>query len=450
MRNIGIVFVVSFVLMVSAFAAGSARADNSSDSAAITPVVLQGETDRFGGGDWVLVKAGNTNFGVVYGTQAHENKIYIVADYKRYIAGVDFYDAQGNFLRTKGIPVWTTFAQTLERMVEFKDVDGNYRFDLRRWDQGEEVTSDVPIKELNLVQAWALSDLTNETVDDVLFVNFTLSISNVHYTWVWSPVLKRPILATPAEGTVSLVEFTFHIRVAVEQGTANIPWFDVVITGGDERRVANRTFAGWREFTGPKVNMTVKYDHEIQGWDFVNNESRLLLETRLLLGQVVPREMLERYRLHRGIEAREGEGGNLVADDRSTLSPEPRSLPPVGRQGAITFGDDWYRIGRLTWASDVMVDGEQEEMYFQIHGGGPVTFEYNRAAFVGAGVVGAFVYPAGDSIFHDPGLEAVSYEFGITTVTNISPVGILALQLVVVSAAIVGAVLIRMRRKGRM
>lgn len=446
----------ALILFGATFVAGLASADGNSNASSITPSVVQGTTDRFGGGDYVAVKAGNTLFGVVYGIPGNENSLTLFADYKRYIAGVDFYDAQGNYLRTSGVPVWTVFAQSFDRMVEFRDIDGNHRFDVRQLnDTGS--TADMPVKGLSLVKAWTLSGLTQENVSGALLANFTLGISNVHYTWVWSDMLRRPVPAPQSLGTVNLIAFTFHIRVGVEDATARVPWFNVTIIGGDQRRETQRSFAGYRDFSGQKVNMTVKDHHEIQGWDFAHDDSNLLLETRLVYGYVLPRETLRKYLPPRVdgskpiVRALEGDtqGGGEIANDSGALRETPTAVPTRNHRGTITFADDWDRIGRFTWTSNVSVDGQNEDMYFQVHGGGMFAFQYQHATFVGLAVVGAFVYPAGTTIIHDPAFDATSYEFGIPSITNLSPVSILALQLIVVVAAIAVAIGLRARRKGQ-
>jgi len=450
MRKAGIVMVLAVVLLATPLLAGVASAGDSTNNT-ITPSFEQGTTDRLGGGDWVVVHAGNTNFGVVYGTTQDPNKLYIVADYKRYIAGVDYYDAQGNFIKTQGVPVWTVFAQSLDRFVEFKDTDGNHRFDMRMWD-GMMENHDIPVKSLDLVQAWTLSDLTNETVGNVMFVNFTLSISDTQYSYMWSQMMRRPVPAPASLGDVAQIAFTFHIRVAVEDSTTVIPWFNVTINGGDQRRVVDRSFAGWREFTGQSVNMSVKYDQYIEGWDFASDESNLLLETHMMFGNVVPSEVLNRFRMGEGNRVCDRdcmEHNREFGNDTRNIPSDPRDVRAEDGQGAITFADDWERIGRFTWSSDVAIDGQQEDMYFQVHGGGPFSFEYNRVTFVGMHILGAFVYPAGNAIFHDPGFDAAAYQISIPGVTNLAPTTVLFLQLIVVTVAVVLAVILKVRRKGQ-
>ena len=411
MNKAGFAVLIAATIMAVPLFAGIASAGDGS-SGTITPVVEQGTTDKLGGGDWVAVRAGDANFGVVYGTAQNLNKVYILADYKRYIAGVDFYDAQGNFVKTRGVPVWTVFAQSFDRMIEFSDETDNHRFDMRMWDHGNE-SEDTPIKGLTLVQAWTLSGLTQETSNGVLFVNFTLSISDRQYTWAWNEMLHRPVLAPQGLGSVEKLAFTFHIRVGIEGASARVPWFIVKIAGEDERRVLNRSFEGWREVEGQKVNMSMKYDHLIEGWDFADNKSSLLMETHMAFGNVVSKELAERYRLREGNRACERDcvrNETKLGDDGREMSEDPKEVSTSGHWGSIDFADDWERIGRFTWVSDVVVDGEQEDMHFQVHGGGPWSFTYNRGTFLGMHVLGAFVYPEGDTIFHDPGFDAAAYQ----------------------------------------
>src|SRR5438034_1229922 len=80
----------------------------------LTLVLEQGTTDRLGGGDWVSIRAGDVRVGVVYGTATHLNKLYVFAEYKRFLGGADVYDARGAYLRTTGIPVYTIFGQSFD------------------------------------------------------------------------------------------------------------------------------------------------------------------------------------------------------------------------------------------------------------------------------------------------------------------------------------------------
>src|SRR2546422_10328311 len=103
-----------FVAVLAVFAMvcaplGFAEVASAAGARDLTPVVEQGSTDRLGGGDWISVRAGDARVGVVYGTQLHPNKLYVFAEYKRFLGGADIYDARDTYLRTTGIPVFTIF-----------------------------------------------------------------------------------------------------------------------------------------------------------------------------------------------------------------------------------------------------------------------------------------------------------------------------------------------------
>src|SRR5438445_781108 len=95
--------------------AGFANAAGNRD---LTPVIEQGATDRLGGGDWISVRAGDARVGVVYGTPAHPNKLYVFAEYKRFLGGAGIYESRNHFLWTTGLHLYTAFGQSLDGVVE--------------------------------------------------------------------------------------------------------------------------------------------------------------------------------------------------------------------------------------------------------------------------------------------------------------------------------------------
>jgi hypothetical protein len=69
--------------------------------------------------------------------------------------------------------------------------------------------------------------------------------------------------------------------------------------------------------------------------------------------------------------------------------------------------DRWTQAGRLTWVSDVEVDGAPARMYAQVQGARRVAERGpNGGLFYGIGVLGGFSYPGGARIFHDPSVES--------------------------------------------
>src|SRR5436853_2173492 len=187
MRTLMAAFVVAAMVFVPLGIVGTASAAGPTRN--LAPVVIGPvSTDRFGGGDLVAVKAGDALFGVRYGTTAKPNDVVIFAEYKRFLGGADVVDSQGTHLTTRGIPVYTVFAQSLSGFIEFRQVNASEGFDLSVFDPNHALptalTRNVPVKGLPLTAAWTLSGLTNETVDAVTYVNFTVTATDLPYARV--------------------------------------------------------------------------------------------------------------------------------------------------------------------------------------------------------------------------------------------------------------------------
>src|SRR5437867_13270922 len=116
---------VSAVLIMVFASFGMASVATAAGDRDLAPVVEQGSTDRLGGGDWISVRAGDARVGVVYGTVGHPNKLYVFAEYKRFLGGADIYDSRGNYLQTRGIPVYVVFGQSFDHLIEFQDTDND-------------------------------------------------------------------------------------------------------------------------------------------------------------------------------------------------------------------------------------------------------------------------------------------------------------------------------------
>src|SRR5436309_5340974 len=185
MRPLMAAFVVAAMVFVPLGIVGTASAAGPTRN--LAPVVIGPvSTDRFGGGDFVGVKAGDALFGVRYGTTAYSNDIVIFAEYKRFLGGADIVDARVDHLATRGIPVYTVLAQSLSRFIEFRQVNATDGFDLTSVDHTFPfpLTRNLPMKAVPLTTAWTLSGLTNETVAGVTYVNFAVSVRNLTYVHV--------------------------------------------------------------------------------------------------------------------------------------------------------------------------------------------------------------------------------------------------------------------------
>jgi len=435
----------AFVAVLAVFAmtcaplaiAGFASAAGERD---LTPVVEQGSTDRLGGGDWISVRAGDARVGVVYGTAAYVNKVYVFAEYKRFLGGADLYDGRDNYLRTSGIPVYTIFGQAFDGMVEFQDRNNDSLLNQYRLERND-TSGDAPSKATSLARAWTATAPTTEVAGNTTWVNFTVETRNVPYDRVWTGLGTLPRRGTPADGALDHLAFTFHLNITVRDVLGSVPWYKVSVNDGAAREITHVEFLGNRTYSGQAIAMGAKYDHLIEGWDFARPADLLALETRAFVGHYIPQRVGEFIHIAHRSEARDPSGYHQRAND--TVAPDPRLLT----RDVVYFDDEWYQVGRLVWQSDVTVDGVPETMRFQVQGGEGFAARHNGAAFLGFAVRGAYIYPAGGTIFHDPGLDAVSDLWDLPETLNLTPFTVLAIQVGIAAIAMGAAVLVR--AKGR-
>lgn len=448
MRGIAATLIALALMAATLAVASTAAASSSTVSASaqnLTPTVVgPTPTNRFGGGDWVGVHAGSTNFGVLYGTQQSPNRVVIFAEYTRYLGGANVVNQQGQQLSVRGIPVQTVLAQSLDRFIEYRTVNVTDGFDLFSGNAPVQMTVNQPVKTLNLrTGTWNLTDLTYEMVGTTYYVNFTIQANNLSYTWV-NPHLAGAI--GTGDGMLNTVAFTFHLTVDTVDKTASLPWYQVSVTDSTPREVTNVTYVGMKTVSGPSVQMGAKYDHLVQGWDFMNNSDKLALETYILIGNYYPDRTVDF--VHQAYaQERAEDGANSTILDNETAGTDAPAAPRLYTWSEITFDDRFTRVGEFRWTSNVTVDGQPKTMLFQVQGGSRVVYSNGENLFYGFWIHGAFIYPAGQTIVHDPSMSAESFTPSLTTGVNLTPLGILLIQVAVVGVAIIPALYLRSKAR---
>ncbi len=448
MRGIAVALIALALMAVPLAIASTAAASSNlpaSSAQTATPVFVgPTPTNRFGGGDWVGVTAGSVHFGVVYGTPASPNEVVIFAEYPRVLGGADVVNQQGQQVAVRGIPVDTVLGQSLDRLIEFRTLNVTDGFGLFS-DSGLPMMTTVnePVKAITLRSgAWNMTSESYEMVGTTFYVNFTIEAKNLLYTWV-NPMIPN------ANGTGDRVledlAFTFHLTVDTANKSASLPWYRVTVTDTTPREVTNVSFIGYHTVSGPTVQMGAKYDHVIQGWDFLNLTDRLALETHLVIGNFVPDRTVDFVHLAYAQERAE-DGANATILDNETAVDAP-SAPHLYTFSKITFDDQWTRIGEFRWTSNVTVDGVQKTMLFQVEGGSRIVYSNGENAFYGFMVHGAFIYPAGTTIVHDPAMSVESFTPTVVSGFNLTPLGILLIQVAVVGVAIIPALYLRSRAR---
>ena len=440
----GMMAVVAVLAMLGASVALAGLA-SAGQPRSLVPVVETGSTDRLGGGDWISVRAGDARVGVVYGTVGHPNKLYVFAEYKRFLGGADIYDSRGNYLQTRGIPVYVVFGQSFDHLIEFQDTNNDSLFNLYRYGRNDTTAGDQPVKATGLVLAWTATVPSVEPAGNTTYVNFTVGTPDLPYDLVWDGATSLPRRGTPADGALDRLNFTFHLKVDVREVSGEVPWFRVSVSDGTARTISDVLYEGTRNYSGSAVAMGAKYDHLIEGWDFAAPTNLLALETRAFLGYFVP-ERVAQF-IHAAYRSEATDNGTYRQRANDTMAPDPRLLT----RDYVYFNDEWDRatdiVGRLVWRSDVTVDGRAETMLFQVQGGELFRGGYDGTLFQGFAVIGAYIYPAGARIEHDPGLDAVADLWNLPSALNLTPFTVLAIQAIVAAIAMGAAILVR--AKGR-
>lgn len=392
-----------------------------------------------GRGDFIGIYNGDRDamMGVLYGTEGAHNYIYIVSIYTRYLGVADVYEEDGELKKAGyAIPVRTIFTQKFENIFEFDDVDGDMLFDNRKSNGNASDFREPVVKRASLKTSWTPSEVEKLTDGNgTKEWSFSLTATNLAY--------KRPLLPLPVAGndTLGEVTLTFHLYVDVEDRVAqNVPFYKVTVSekGEGNYNVDSSEYVEDRTYSGRAVDAKFKYDHLIKGWDFDEDNSKpsLLLSTKLFFANGISDETAGWLRLANDdmVDTLGGDGKATFEDADgvknmapSTLNDDPAvnetgeelivtggdEKPKFIKKNKLHFQDNWDNLGGLEWVSDVEVDGEDMEMFFQVHGGRRVLLGNAEKGYLkGFGVIGGFSYPGGENIFHDPAFNshAVSLE----------------------------------------
>src|SRR5207245_6117397 len=235
------------------------------------------------GGMMVGVRAGQTTFGVFYGTTDHPNNVVIFAEETRILGGAEIVDGSGQRLATRGIPVQTVLAQSLNRFIEFNTTNASAGINLIPDYTG--LVVNIPVKTVNWKTAgWTLSHMDYTSAGNVTTIDLNVTATDLRYTWV-SPLYNSS--AQIGDGMLNTLAFDFHLVVTVEDKTLMLPWYKVTVSGLS-REITDVTFEGNRTISGPSVVMGAKYDHVIEGWDFADSGNHLALEPPLIFGTYYP------------------------------------------------------------------------------------------------------------------------------------------------------------------
>lgn len=489
---------IGFILIATAFSVAllpvtfGQMDDDGSMLEVITGTTGEGnytkETEDWEKGDFVGFRLSKDAwFYIIYGTEENPNHITMASVQFRYLGGATIQDKDGNDIIDQiGIPVVTVYGQSLLGLFEFQDegytprnmfgeptneTQGahNNLWDFKRtvngiedWDDSFVYTEPV-VKAAMLNTSWNRSEITESLNDDGSHrYDFSLSTEQLEYGDDKGKVWDHEFQNDDTNDTeIAKLEFTFHIDISVNDVEINgIPWYDVRIDGrGDDLHVISSSSDGSRDFKGKAVDAQYKYDHYIEGWDFkdLEKDSKLMLESVSIFGTFVP-DIVHAWFDKQFVEDIDGalgfaeyeydNAGNVVNAVIGEESTAPDRAHLVQKE-SISFNDNWRKVGEQTWVSDVDVDNETRDTYFQIHAGQNQTGRTKKddGHFKALVLLGGYIYPAGNVIYHDPGFSATAILVNIESRLLLFPEGIIGLQFLIAIVAASGAGVIGIRKK---
>lgn len=411
------------------------------------PIVETGETVRWDGGHFVHVRMGDVALAVLWSENASmPTGVRMVIDYGRFFGAAELYDDQGNYLRTVGLPLHTALIQEFDHMVEFRDLDNDSLFDLGGIEGRTNFTGDQPVKFLNLRTAWYLDGAIERVVDidrHAAWVNFTLRADGVPYARVFNSATRTWANGTAADGALDRISLRFRLAASAHEVRAEVPFYRVTVPSANERSPLRSEFLGNRTVAGVSVAVNGKYDQRIEGWDFGFPASKLALATRIGFGNFIEPPVV------RWLQAQFG--GACISDTAfAHCESDAGPTRPVRiARDHLEIAEGWHRAGDVYWVSDVTVDGRPARMTFEIYHIERALIPRGDRDYGGFRAFGAFVYPQGQSIVHDPGMSASSVFAALPEPTNLASSFLVGLQLAVVAIALIPAILLRRRgRKG--
>lgn len=422
---------VSVALMVTSGLAGPCAGDDAAVKEEGTFI-----KEFLGGGDYVMARApaGDSWIAVVYGTgnQTVKSPITIVAMWDRTLAGSEVRDAAGKIAnRSRPMNVRSLLTHRIASLIEFNDTNGDGIGNVAVSNQpvaSDQIFATEPVyKAVSLRQAWARSPVTESTAMDngtlVRSFGFDLTATDLDYIVVGN---RTVVNASPGDGRLNLLRFTFQLRVFVSKTTVSVPFYNISLSAL-AAQPANATRLPDRTYNATTTSVRLKADHLLEGWDCDpdNTNPRLILESGTTLcwaaapatAAWMDAALVQKTIGGGGTLAFTPDGGKEVTAGAADETLLPDEAPADGREvprklaaREIRLSDNWEKCGWFTWTSDVRLHENETapasagQAYFQVQGARRAAFLTDRGAFSGVQLLGGLSYPCAWKVVHDPEL----------------------------------------------
>ncbi len=400
-KKIGLMGLIAVLLLAALVPMVSAQSENANIWNKIS--VESGTTDALGG-DYISIKTNSTKVSVIYGSGEHSNTVKIVVDTIRYAGGLKIYNRDGTLKDKKVLRYHAFVGQSFDYIAEVRNIENNRSV----------------VKYVSLKGDWEFGGfkITNISSNETR-IDFTVYRVNVPYTEIIDN-------SSVGDGLVNKIALHFHITVYMKNETIKgFPWYSY-------RPGKGISLDGRKNYTGEVISYQIKYDKEIDGWDYNNNNSKLVVANNIFWGisgrDKVIHMIINRFGGSRANVANHSYGNKTI--------PHHRML--FRHRGRIVFTEvgEWQRIGKFRWESNVTVDGQTKQAYYQIVGGEKVVKWYQHRVFALTVLKGALIYPVGQSIYQDPSIEVNEFfiNFGTLVIPSagLSIIGVAAIFIVLV------------------
>jgi hypothetical protein len=244
-----------------------------------------------------------------------------------------------------------------------------------------------------------------------------------------------------------------------------VPWYKVTVDSGNHESIIKSEFSRSKDYVGTAVNTDFKFDHLIQGWDYSGGDGTVLINHGFF-ANLIP-EKVEEWVSEQFMDDIKGGGkaeyeafdptqqdalGAVVtnASEEEDVNGDGIVDAKIVEKDMIRFSDNWQQVGELTWVSDVEVDGKNENVTYQVHGGQPFEDrDKDGNQLTGFIIQGGYIYPAGANIYHDPSLVAIALLFELVPGLNLLPGNIVGGQLLLalMATVVVGITVVVRKRK---
>jgi hypothetical protein len=424
----------------------------------------RGDTPILGGGGHVFVRFGrDAAFGIVYGTTANPNNIYVVAIKARYLGVAQVVDAQGRtILENRPIKVYTLYAMKLDSIVEFRDLNGNGVADYARvYNSTANKFSnyfgrgDTLYKRVDLNTNWTLGPTVQTNGTGYRSWTFNLSAQNLSYSAVAN-------YTGSVAGVLPLVQFTFHLNASLQQVTnVSVPQWKVTVSGANA--IASVTRMTDLLVSGKALHYDLKWDQDIEGWTFAPGNAagiarRLLLEVGAVVGNLIPAAIADQW-LDSHVLGPMREAGNAqfnATTGAATANATTGTYGVVRRLQTpnVDFGGNWTRIGRYVWDGNSVVDGTNRPVYGQIVAGQRfASIGENGDRFIGFVLLAGLSFRGGASVMHDPTVTTdiqADLQLPASPASSALIIGLVGAVIVIAALLLIAILVARRRRRDQL